>query len=163
MRDVKINKRNIGNNSKCYIIAEIGSNYNGDLNTAKKMIDIAQECGVDAVKFQIFKEKTLYPPKAGVVDYLKMDKSINQLVKENEVPNEYHKKLLQYCKEVEVEYLCTPTDEKLADFLEDIGVNAFKIASYALTHFPLLKHIAKKNKPIILSTGRTTLMKYLRL
>ena len=58
MRDVKINKRNIGT-LKCYIIAEIGSNYNGDLNTAKKMIDIAQECGVDAVKFQIFKENLI--------------------------------------------------------------------------------------------------------
>ena len=55
-------------------------------------------------------KKTLYPPGRSN-DYLKMDKSINQLVKENEVPNEYHKKLLQYCKEVDVEYLCTPTDE----------------------------------------------------
>lgn len=157
MKNVSINGRNIGSDLPCYIIAEIGSNYNGDLDTAKKMIDIAKKHGVDAVKFQIFKEKTLYPPNAGVVDYLKMNKSINQLVKENEVPDEYHLQLLQYCNEVGVTYLCTPTDEALADYLDQIGVGGFKIASYALTHIPLLKHIAKKGKPIILSTGCTYL------
>jgi len=157
MRTIQINGRMIGSDYPSYIIAEIGSNYNGDLETAKKMIDLAKDSGVDAVKFQIFKEKTLYPPEAGVVDYLKMNKSINQLVIENEVPNEYHLQLLQYCNQVEVTYLCTPTDEVLADYLDEIGVGGFKIASYALTHIPLLKHIAKKGKPIILSTGCTNL------
>lgn len=157
MESISINGRAIGPNQPCYIIAEIGSNYNGDLKTAKKMIDIAKNCGVDAVKFQIFKENTLYPPCAGTVDYLNMDKSINDLVKENEVPNEFHLELLNYCREHAITYLCTPTDEALSDYLDDIGVSAFKIASYALTHLPLLKHIAKKGKPIILSTGGTNL------
>lgn len=157
MKSVEINGKFIGENYPCYIIAEIGSNYNGDLETAKKMIDIAKEHGVDAVKFQIFKEKTLYPPEAGIVDYLKIKKTINQLVIENEVPNEYHKELLEYCNTVGITYLCTPTDESLADYLDEIGVGGFKIASYALTHIPLVKHIAKKKKPIILSTGSSSL------
>jgi N,N'-diacetyllegionaminate synthase len=157
MRTVEINGKIIGGSAPCYVIAEIGSNHNGDLDTAKKMIRIAKDHGVDAVKFQIFKEKTLYPIDAGKVDYLNITQTINELVRENEVPDEYHMALLHYCKEIGVDYLCTPTDEKLADYLDDIGVSGFKIASYALTHIPLLKHIAKKGKPIILSTGCTNL------
>lgn len=150
---ITINNKVIGDGNPTYIIAEIGSNYNGSLETAEEMIKIASEAGVDAVKFQIFKEKGLYPKDAGKVDYLQMNKSINQLVIENEVPNEYHKTLLDLCNKYNTTYLCTPTDEDLVDYLDSIGVSAFKIASYSLTHYPLLKHVAKKNKPIILSTG----------
>ena len=157
MRTVEINGISIGANAPCFIIAEIGSNHNGDLDTAKNMIKIAKENGADAVKFQIFKEKTLYPSEAGKVDYLKLSKTINELVRENEVPDEYHLELLKYCNEIGISYLCTPTDEELADYLDEIGVSGFKIASYALTHVPLLKHIAKKGKPILLSTGCTNL------
>lgn len=157
MRKVEINGKFIGDDAPCFIIAEIGSNHNGDLNTAKNMIKIAKESGVDAVKFQIFKEETLYPPESGKVDYLNIEKTINELVKENEVPNEFHRELLKYCNNIDICYLCTPTDENLADYLDEIGVSGFKIASYALTHFPLLKHIAKKGKPILLSTGCTNL------
>jgi len=157
MNTIEVNGKLIGPGSPCYVIAEIGSNHNGNIDTAKKMIKIAKDYGVDAVKFQIFREKTLYPFEAGSVDYLKISKSINQLVIENEVPDEFHKELLEYCDKVGVAYLCTPTDEKLADYLDEIGVSGFKIASYALTHIPLLRHIAKKGKPIILSTGCTNL------
>mgnify|MGYP001189916846 CR=1 FL=1 len=153
MRTVEINGISIGANAPCFIIAEIGSNHNGDLDTAKNMIKIAKENGADAVKFQIFKEKTLYPSEAGKVDYLKLSKTINELVRENEVPDEYHLELLKYCNEIGISYLCTPTDEELADYLDEIGVSGFKIASYALTHVPLLKHIAKKGKPILLLHG----------
>lgn len=157
MKTVEIGGRVIGEGAPCYVIAEIGSNHNGDLGTAKEMIQIAKDAGVDAVKFQIFKEKGLYPPNAGSVDYLRMNKTINDLVKENEVPNEFHLELLTFCQSLGIDYLCTPTDEEVADYLDEIGVSAFKIASYALTHVPLLKHIASKGKPIILSTGCTYL------
>ena len=156
-RTVEIDGKSIGAGFPCYVIAEVGSNYNGDLDTAKKMIKLAKDHGVDAVKFQIFKEKTLYPSSAGTVDYLNISKTINELVSDNEVPDEYHRELLAYCNEIGISYLCTPTDEELADYLDEIGVGGFKIASYALTHIPLLKHIAKKGKPIILSTGCTNL------
>ena len=154
---IKIGNDVISNNSKCYIISEIGSNHNNNLQKAFKLIDIAKKAGSNAVKFQIFREKRLYPPNAGKVDYLKMKKTINQLVTENEAPLSFHEKLFRYCKKKKITYLCTPTDEKLADFLDNLGVQAFKIASYASTHLPLLSHIAKKKKPIILSTGSTSL------
>lgn len=154
---VMLDGKKIGDGEPCYVIAEIGSNYNGSLETAEEMIRLASDAGVDAVKFQIFKEKGLYPVNAGKVDYLQLNKTINDLVKENEVPDEYHKQLLALCEKYDVTYLCTPTDEKVADYLDEIGVKGFKIASYALTHLPLLRHIARKNKPIILSTGSTYL------
>lgn len=154
---VMLDGKRIGEGEPCYIIAEIGSNYNGSLETAEEMIKLASDAGVDAVKFQIFKEKGLYPVNAGTVDYLQLNKTINDLVKENEVPDDYHRQLLQLCEKYNVTYLCTPTDENVADYLDDIGVRGFKIASYALTHHPLLRHIARKNKPIILSTGCTFL------
>ena len=156
--NIKIGRDIIGKNYPVYIIAEIGSNHNNSLEKAFKMIDIAKKCRVNAVKFQLFREKRLYPPDAGKVDYLMMNKSINQLVKENEAPLSFHKDLFDYCKKKKITYLCTPTDEKLANFLDKIGVQAFKVASYASTHLPFLKHLAKKNKPIILSTGSTTLL-----
>lgn len=153
MSIVDIEGRKIGDGSLCYIIIEIGSNYNGDLCTAKKMIDQIKDSGADAVKFQIFKENTLYPAHAGTVDYLKNNIEINELVKKAMVPDNYHKELHDYCKNISLTYICTPTDEAVADYLDSIGMAAFKISSYALTHFSLLKHVARKGKPIILSTG----------
>lgn len=150
---IKIANKSIGDNNPVFIIAEIGSNYNGDFKTAQKMIDIIKEAGADVVKFQIFQEKRLYPEDAGQVDYLKKDISINELVKIAEVPNEMHRRLFDYCKQIGLIYLCTPTDEDMADYLDSLGVAAFKIASYDLTNHNLIRQIAKKNKPIIMSTG----------
>ena len=155
--NIKIGNDVISNNSKTYVITEIGSNHNNDLKKAYKMIDIAKKCGSNAVKFQIFREKRLYVSNAGKVNYLKTSKTINEIVIENEAPLSFHKKLFNYCKKKKITYLCTPTDEKLVDYLDNIGVKAFKIASYASTHLPLIKHIAKKGKPVILSTGSTSL------
>lgn len=150
---IKIANKTIGSNNPVFIIAEIGSNYNQDFKTAKKMINEIKNVGADAVKFQIFQDKKLYPKNAGQVDYLKKDISINELVKKAEVTDEMHYQLFEYCKSINLIYLCTPTDEEKADYLESLGVPAYKIASYDLTNHYLLKHIAKKNKPIIISTG----------
>lgn len=153
MLRVPISNRLVGENEPVFIIVEIGSNYNQDFSTAARMIDIAQEAGADAIKFQIFQEKRLYPPNAGKVDYLQKDVPINTLVKMAEVPNPMHQKLMDYCLQKGTLYLCTPTDQDVADYLQSIDVPAFKVASYALTHLPLLRHIARKGKPMILSTG----------
>jgi len=153
MREVRVEKKIIGEGNPAFIIAEIGSNYNQDFNIAKKMINIVKESGADAVKFQIFKDEKLYARNAGKADYLENEIGINDIVKKAEVPDEMHKKLFDYCKEAGILYLCTPTDEDVADYLDDLGVKAFKIASYDLTNHFLLKHVAKKGKPVILSTG----------
>jgi N-acetylneuraminate synthase len=157
MSAVTIDGKSIGENNPCYIVVEIGSNYNGDLDTAKKMLDIIKESGADAAKFQIFKEERLYPKDAGKVDYLNSNTTINEIVKNAEVPDHYHKELYDYCKKIELTYLCTPTDEEVADYLNSLGVAAFKVASYALTHHNLLKHIAGFGKPMIISTGASHL------
>lgn len=155
MDKIKIGNKFIGQDKPVFIIAEIGSNYNQDFETAKKMIKVAKSAGVDAVKFQIFHENKLYPPNAGKVDYLKKDVFINELVRKAEVPDEMHKRLFDYCRDIGLIYLCTPTDRPAVDYLDSLRVAAFKIASYDLTNHYLLKYIAAKGKPIILSTGAT--------
>lgn len=150
---IKIGNRFIGENQPVFIIIEIGSNYNQDFATAKKMIDTIKSAGADAVKFQIFHDEKLYVKNAGRVDYLKSDVQINDLVKRAEVADEMHKKLFDYCQQAGIIYLCTPTDEMVADYLDKIGVLAYKMASYDLTNHFLLRHIAKKGKPVFFSTG----------
>jgi len=149
-------KRIIGPGQPIFVMIEIGSNYNQDLPTAKRMIDIIKVAGADAVKFQIFKERKLYVPDAGKVDYLKKDIQINDLVKKAEVPNDLHRQLFDYCQKVGLLYLCSAGDEETADYLEGLGVPAYKITSYDLTNHFLLRHVAKKKKPVILSTGAGT-------
>lgn len=155
-KKIKVANRFIGKGEPVFIVIEIGSNYNQDLLTAKKMIDIIKAAGADAVKFQIFKERKLYTPNAGKVDYLKKDVQINDLVKKAEVPDDTHRQLFNYCKKVGLLYLSSVSDEESADYLEDLGVAAYKITSYDLTNHFLLRHVAKKKKPVILSTGAGT-------
>jgi len=157
MQKVHISNRAIGDGEPVFVIVEIGSNYNQNFKTAVQMIDLAKDAGADAVKFQIFNEKRLYPPDAGRVGYLKKQETINELVKKAEVPDNMHQMLQEYCLSRDIIYLCTPTDEDVADYLEGLDVPAYKIASYAITHLPLLRHVARKGKPVILSTGASHL------
>lgn len=156
MKKVKIGNKIVCDNKPAFIIAEAGSNHNGKLSLAKKLIDIAANAGADAVKFQTFRAEKLYPKTAGKANYLKTRKSIYEIIKNLEMPYNWIPKLNEYCEEKGIMFLSTPFDENSADELEKVGIKAYKIASYCLTHHPLLKHIAKKKKPIILSTGLAT-------
>lgn len=157
MRKIKIGNKFIGEGEPCFIIAEVGSNHNGKLEQAKKLIDVASEAKVDAVKFQVFRAEKLYPKNAGISKYLKIDRPIFEIIKEMEMPYEWIPKLTDYCKEKSIIFLASVFDEKSVDKL-DAYVLAHKIASYELTHTPLIKYIAKKQKPMILSTGASTLL-----
>lgn len=163
MNEIKIGNRIIGEKYPCFVIAEAGANFkisaNPDINFkhALKLIDIAVESKADAVKFQLYKAKKLYVDTAGYADYLGKNKPINQIIQEMELPYEWLSKLKKYCDDKGIIFLCTPFDEESADELEKIGISAYKIASYTISHIPLLKHIAKKGKPIILSTGASDL------
>ncbi len=150
---IRIANKIVGNGAPVFVIVEIGSNYNQDFSTAKKMIDIVKAAGADAVKFQIFKAKKVYVKDAGKVDYLKKDIPINDLVKKAEVPDQMHRRLFDYCRKINLLYLCSVGDEEVADYLEKLGVSAYKITSYDLTNHFLLRHVARKKKPIFLSTG----------
>lgn len=155
-KTIKIGKKFIGEGHPCFVIAEAGSNHNGNYTQALKLIDAATAAGADAVKFQCFKAEKLYTKKAGKAQYLKNKKSIYDIIKEMEMPVEWIPKLAAYCRKKKIIFLSSPFDESAADMLEEY-VPAYKIASYEMTHLPLVKHIAKKGKPIIMSTGTATI------
>lgn len=141
---------------RCYVIAEAGSNHNGDLNLALRLIDAASKAGADAVKFQLFRAETMYPQGAGTADYLGDETDIYEIIARMELPAEWLPRLAAACREREIDFLATPFDEASVDALDPF-VPLFKIASYELTHHPLLAHVASKGKPVLLSTGAADL------
>jgi len=155
MNKIQIGKKDIGDKEPCYIIAEIGSNHNGSIEVAKKLIDISHEAGANAVKFQIFNEENLYSKYTPGFSYLK-DKNVYELIKEIKTPREWIEELFDYCCQKNIEFLATPFDFEAVDLLDNY-VNAFKLASFEIVDLELIKYIAKKNKPIILSTGMANL------
>ncbi|CAN5918988.1 hypothetical protein BH11MYX2_BH11MYX2_15190 [soil metagenome] len=153
---LRFGKRVVGPGHPVYFIAEAGSNHNRDLDQALRLIDAAVEAGADAVKFQTFRADALYPRNAGTTKYLKVEKSIHQIIRELEMPLEWIPTLAQYCQEKSVDFLSTPFDEESADAL-DPYMSCFKIASYEMTHHTLVQHCVRKGKPVIASTGTANL------
>jgi N-acetylneuraminate synthase len=156
MTRIKIGARWIGPGEPVYIVAEAGSNHNGSLEQALRLIDAAADAQADAVKFQQFKAAKLYPRSAGATDYLNIPRSIYDIIREMEAPDEWVPRLASYCRERGLAFLSSPFDEESVDLL-DPWVPAFKVASYEMTHAPLLRHIARKGKPMIVSTGGAVL------
>ena len=144
---------------KTFIIAEAGVNHNGNLDLAKKLIDVALEAGADAVKFQTFKAETLVSQNAQKAEYQKQttDKTESQfdMIKKLELDINAHKELIAYCKQKEIMFLSTPFDLDSISLLNDFGLEIFKIPSGEITNLPYLKAIGKLNKKVILSTGMT--------
>lgn len=161
MRKINIASKWIGEGEPCFLIAEAGVNHNGDVNLAKKLIDIAKEAGADAVKFQTFKAEDVATKNAEMAKYQKetigSKESQYEMIKKLELSEGEFEELFLYAQKKGIIFLSTPFDKRSADFLNELGIPAFKIASGEITNFPLLKHIAKKGKPIILSTGMSTL------
>jgi len=158
---IKIAGQNVGPEHPCFIIAEAGVNHNSDINQAKKLVTVAAASGADAVKFQTFKSERLASasaPKAGY-QLRRTDNNETQLemLQKLELSAESHYELWIHCKELGIIFLSSPFDEISADFLEDLGVAAFKIPSGEITNWPYLKHIASKGKPMIMSTGMSSL------
>jgi N-acetylneuraminate synthase len=160
---IKICNKTIGKDHPCFIIAEAGANFKISENAknnykqALKLIDIAAQAKADAVKFQLYRAEKIYTKNAGYADYLGKKKPIFDIIKEMELPYEWLPKLKKYCDKKKIIFLCTPFDEQSVDELEKIGIKAYKIASYTISHIPLLKYIAKKGKPMLLSTGASDL------
>lgn len=153
--NVNINDKVIGYNNPCYIIAEAGSNHNGDFENAKKLIDVAVEAGADAVKFQIFKAEKLYSKKTPDFDYLE-DKNTFDLIKDIETPRDWIEDLADYCEKKGIDFLASPFDYEAIDLLEPY-VPAYKIASFEIVDLELIKYAAEKGKPMIISTGMANL------
>jgi len=155
MAEMKIGDRLVGDGHPTYVIAEIGVNHNGIPQLAFELIDIAVSCGVDAVKFQKRKLENLYPKK--YLDNANAgEKSMRYLIpilQRVELPDNTYVEIAEHCRKKGVTFLCTPFDAESADFLDELGVPAFKVASADLTNLPLLDHLIQKGKPLILSTG----------
>jgi N-acetylneuraminate synthase len=147
-----IGDQSVGPDEPTFIIAEAGSNHNGDLQTAKALIDVAANAGADAVKFQTFRATDLYVEESGDVEYLDDERSIYDIIKSMEMPYEWIPELYEYCREQGVLFLSTPFDERSADELAEY-VPAWKVASYTSSHIPFLESLAGTDKPIIMSTG----------
>jgi N-acetylneuraminate synthase/N,N'-diacetyllegionaminate synthase len=152
-KEVKIGNKIVGGKHPTYIIAEIGSNHNRNMDIAKELIDKAAEAGCDAVKFQTFKAEKLYSKKTPKFSKDRMKPF--DLIKSIELPREWHDELFKYAVGNDLHFLSSPFDYEAADLLDGLGVPAFKVASFEIVDLELLRHIAKKGKPIILSTGLT--------
>ncbi|HOY69313.1 MAG TPA: N-acetylneuraminate synthase [Methylotenera sp.] len=145
---------------KTFIIAEAGVNHNGDESLALKLVEVAKECGADAVKFQTFTADKLVCVGAEKAEYQKSatgDGDQHDMLKALEMSGALHHKLVKRCNEIDIEFMSTPFDEDAADFLVSIGMRHIKIPSGEITNHPFLKFLAKKDIPLILSTGMSTL------
>jgi N-acetylneuraminate synthase len=158
---IQINNRKIGESFYPYIIAELSANHGGSIERAKQSILAAKKAGVDAVKIQS------YTPDTMTIDCDKEDFQIKEglwkgtslynLYREAFTPYEWHKELFEYAAKIELTLFSTPFDESAVDLLEALDTPAYKIASFELTDLPLIEYIAKRNKPILISTGMGSL------
>ena len=157
-KTVKVGNRILGDNQPCFIIAEIGINHNGSLATAKKLIDVAKMHGCDAVKFQkrtidiVYTQEELNMPRQSVFGETNGD-----LKRGLELGFEEYKEIDEYCKKIGILWFASCWDEKSVDFIEQFDVCAHKVPSACITDLNLLKKIKSTNKPILLSTGMSTL------
>lgn len=158
---IRIGKKEIGDNKPVFIIAEAGVNHNGDIQLAKKLIEAAKYAGADAVKFQTFKTEEVVSQKTRLVPYqkefVKGARTQFDMLKVLELTPQDHRELMSFAKSKGIILISTPGDLASVELLDKLGVPLFKIGSDDLTNVPLLKLVASKGKPVLLSTGMSTL------
>ncbi|NPV50425.1 MAG: N-acetylneuraminate synthase [Candidatus Methanofastidiosum sp.] len=161
MKNFNIDGSLVGDNSRCYIIAEAGVNHNGDVNIAKELISEASRIGADAIKFQTFYADDLLIENTGKANYQKTNENDKEtqyeMIKKLELNQDDFIELYEYSLRKNITFLSSPFDLKSVDFLDSTGISAFKIASGEITNIPLIEHISSKKKPILLSTGMSNL------
>lgn len=157
-KTVKIKDITVGDNHPCFMIAEIGINHNGDIETAKKLINVAHFCGCNAVKFQkrtvdkVYTKEELSIPRDSI-----FGKTNGDLKRGLEFDYDEYKIINEYCKELKMPWFASCWDVDSVDFIEQFDVCAHKISSACLTDIGLLKKIKSTNKPVLLSTGMSTI------
>jgi sialic acid synthase len=160
MKSLNFGRSTISDSGPCYVIAEIGHNHQGDLETAKKMIRIAASCEAQAVKFQKRDNRSLFT-KAFYERPYDNENSYGATYGEHREYLEFgmdaYRELMKCAEENEVEFMCTAFDFNSVDFLQELGITSFKVASGDLTDTPLLTYIARLGKPMFVSTGAATL------
>jgi len=158
-REIKFGNRMIGDGHPAYIIAEVGINHNGDLEIAKKIIDAAVHAGVDAVKFQKRTPDVSTPPDQqtqmretpwGYISYLDYRYKV-------EFNEDQYREIDRYCKEKKIDWMVSVWDEPSVDFMGQFDTPAYKVPSASLTDHSLLRHVRKTGKPVIISSGMSTM------
>lgn len=158
---MKIGIREIGGGKPAYIIAEMSANHAGDISRAKEIIHAAKEAGADCIKIQTYTPDTLTIDCDNsyfhISDGTWNGENLYQLYQKAYTPWEWQKELFEEAKKAEIDFFSTPFDNTSVDFLEEIGIGFYKIASFELVDIPLIEYVASKGKPMILSTGMATL------
>ena len=145
---------------RAFIIAEAGVNHNGSLRLAKRLVDAAKAAGADAVKFQSFRSESLVTRSARTADYQRAATRASSqfaMLKKLELDEKAHAALFAYCRRKGILFMSSPFDAESADLLSRLGVDRFKLGSGEITNRRLIEHVARKKRPLILSTGMSTL------
>lgn len=158
---MKINNRIIGECAPAYIIAEMSANHAGDINRAKEIIRAAKDVGADCVKIQTYTPDTITidcdKPYFHIGNGTWEGENLYHLYGKAYTPWDWHAELKAEADKAGIDFFSTPFDNTAVDFLEEIGIGFYKIASFELVDIPLIKYVASKGKPIIMSTGMATL------
>jgi sialic acid synthase SpsE len=155
--NVKLGSEFVGDNYPCFVIAEAGLNHNADINLAKLLIDQAISCKCNAIKFQTYLDNSRISSKVKSVNYVEkadgLRESTNEIFNRLSLNKIFHKKIFDYARKKKIEIFSTPFDEKSVDYLEELNVNFYKIASVDIVNLPLIRKVGLTGKPLILSTG----------
>ena len=162
VKPFKIGDRWVGPGYPCFTIAEVGSNFDGSLEKAKKMVDLAKQCGADSIKFQSFIAEKIINRVAfetgPQADFQKKwKKSVQEIYKGAEFPRQWHKEIAEYCRKKGIIFFSAPYDKEGVDLLEECNVPVYKIGSGDVTFLQLVEYIAKKGKPILMGVGACTM------
>lgn len=160
-KSIRIKDRLIGEGQPCYIIAEMSANHGGDKNRAKEIIHAAKEAGADCIKIQTYTPDTMTIDSDKEYFEIKngtwKGENLYKLYGKAYTPWEWQAELKEEAEKIGLDFFSTPYEETSVDFLEELGVEFYKVASFEVTHIPFLKYLASKRKPIIMSTGMATL------
>jgi len=161
-KEIKIGNRLIGEGHPSYIIAEIGANFDNDIEKAKKLIDAAKSCGADCAKFQSFKAEKIVSEKGFASMNLKgvhgtWGRPVHEVFRDAEFPREWHEEIAGYCNSIGIDFSTSPYDFEAVDLCMKLDVPFIKIGSGEITWLEMIEYISKQGKPIILATGDATM------
>ena len=160
-RELRIGKRLIGIGHPTYVIAEIGSNFDGSLARAKHLARMSKAAGADAFKIQSFTAPKIVSgvgfKDLKIAFQAKWDKSVVEVYRAAEFPREWLKDISDYCRKIEIDFFSSPYDTEAVDLLEGIGVPAYKLGAGEIDNLEFIEYVAKKRKPVIISAGAATL------
>ena len=159
-KKIYIENKEISSSMPPYVIGEVSANHNGDIQNVYKLIDVAKSCGASAVKIQTYTADTMtvdsskeeFMVRGGLWD----GRNLYDLYKEATLPWDWHKDIFDYAKKKQITIFSTPFDLTAVDLLENLNTPAYKIASFEATDLPLIKYVASTKKPMIISTGMTS-------